>query len=279
MIIMVPQSNNISEKEFLSDYDITGYDRPSVTTDIACFSLKTNKDENYRKADSKKLSILLIKRGKHPFREHWALPGGFLHKGETVKECALREIKEETNITPDALIPVGIFSEPERDPRGWILSNAYASILGEEKTTLRSGDDASDAKWFSIDFSVDDKNNVVLQLKNEDILLEATLKETENRFGRSSYDIISNSGLAFDHAKIIACALSALRKEATGSDIVFDFLPEKFTLYALQNVQETLTGITYLTANFRRKFSEFVEETDEYTEGAGHRPAKLFRKK
>ena len=60
---------------------------------------------------------------------------------------------------------------------------------------------------------------------------------------------------------------------------IFDFLPEKFTLTALQNVQETIMNISVTPANFRRKVSEFVLETDEYTEGAGHIPAKLYTRK
>ena len=97
------------EELFLSTYNIDKYEKPSVTTDIVLFSLKTDRSDNYRKADNKKLSVLLIKRGEHPFMNHWALPGGFLKPGETVEECALREIREETNVTPEALIPAGIF--------------------------------------------------------------------------------------------------------------------------------------------------------------------------
>ena len=54
---------------------------------------------------------------------------------------------------------------------------------------------------------------------------------------------------------------------------------EKFTLAALQQVQETLMGISLLTANFRRKVADYVVETDEYTEGTGHRLARLFKRK
>ena len=61
--------------------------------------------------------------------------------------------------------------------------------------------------------------------------------------------------------------------------MIFDFLPEKFTLTELQNVQETVMNISVLPANFRRKIAGYVEETDEYTQGAGHRPAKLYRRK
>ena len=62
-------------------------------------------------------------------------------------------------------------------------------------------------------------------------------------------------------------------------DMIFDFLPEKFTLTELQIVQETIMNIQILPANFRRKISGYVTETGEYTQGAGHRPAKLYKRK
>ncbi len=96
---------------------------------------------------------------------------------------------------------------------------------------------------------------------------------------QSSYKIADSGGIAFDHAKIIAKALTALRTAARDFEMIFDFLPEKFTLTELQNVQETVMNISVLPANFRRKIAGYVEETDEYTQGAGHRPAKLYRRK
>ena len=70
----------------------------------------------------------------------------------------------------------------------------------------------------------------------------------------------------------IATALTALREGARNYETLFDFLPERFTLTALQKVQETVMNIQILPANFRRKVSDYVVETDEYTQGAGHRP-------
>ena len=117
-----------TEKEFLSNYHIEDYERPSVTADVAAFMIRTEDKTSYRKNPENKLQLLLIKRGGHPYKGMWALPGGFLNKGETIEQCALREIQEETNVAPTAIMPVGVFSKPERDPRGWIISAAFASI-------------------------------------------------------------------------------------------------------------------------------------------------------
>ena len=272
-------SEKSDEELFLSAYNIADYDRPSVATDIAAFSMRTEEDGCYRKNAERKLTVLLIKRGDHPYMNSWALPGGFLRPDETMEACALREITEETNVTPVTLMPVGVFSDPKRDPRGRIISNAFTSIISEAQIKTIGGDDALDAKWFDVAFEDGGDGFCTLTLTRGDVVLTARLREEKNRFGRPSYEIVENDGLAFDHAKIIAAALAALRGEAEKIEIVFDFLPEKFTLAALQNVQETLMGISLLTANFRRKVAEYVVETEEYTEGAGHRPARLYKRR
>lgn len=268
-----------SEKEFLENYDMSRYDRPSVTADVAAFMVGAEDKTNYRKNPENKLMLLLIKRGGHPFKDMWALPGGFLQKGETVEECALRETKEETNVMPTSLMEVGVFSEPERDPRGWIISHAYVSVISEESVKQVGSDDASDAQWFSVGFEKNDSGSWKLTLIYEDTEIKAVLSEEKSKFGRTKFHIIESGGLAFDHASIIASALIALRNEAKNYDTIFDFLPEKFTLTSFQKVQETIMNISVLPANFRRMVSSYVEETGECVRGEGHRPAKLYRRK
>ena len=272
-------SEKSDEVLFLSAYNINDYDRPSVATDIAVFSMPEEKSDSHRKDGEHKLSLLLIKRGEHPFMNKWALPGGFLRSDETVEECARREVKEETNFSPVSLMPIGVFSNPDRDPRGRIISNAFVSVVSEEETKIMGGDDALYARWFDVKLNYVDNGCVELELTNGDDVLKAKLTEKGNTFGKPIYEVAENEGLAFDHAKIIATAIAVMRNEADNFTITFDFLPEKFTLASLQRVQEILTGIELLTPNFRRKIADLVEETDEYTEGVGHRPARLFKRK
>ena len=268
-----------TEKEFLSSYKMSDYERPSVTADIVVFKMRSQKVDNFRKEPKNSLSLLLIKRGGHPYKDCWALPGGFLGPGETIEQCALREVTEEASVSPASLMSIGLFSQPDRDPRGWIISNAFVSVIGESADSQQYGDDASDAQWFDVSFEPNAEGVFELKLRYEDTLLTAVLKEQSSSFGIASYEIVDSGQLAFDHAAIIAKALSALRNSAKDFDVIFDFLPEKFTLTELQNVQETVMNISVLPANFRRKVASLVEETDEYTEGAGHRPAKLYKKK
>lgn len=267
-----------AEQQFLSTYRLEDYDRPSVTADIAVFALQTQTGSVYRKDPRQSLSLLLIRRGVHPFRDMWALPGGFLRMDETMEGCAFRELAEETGLTPASMLPVDVFSDPHRDPRGRIVSFAYAAIVEEAHTGIRGGDDASEARWFRLDHTTDPDGTCHLTLTSGEITLTATLSQIPSRCGTPRFRLLEGQGLAFDHAQIIAGALAVLRREADRFDIVFDFLPETFTLSALQKVQETLLGITHLPANFRRKAAEYVEETDSFTEGAGHRPARLYRR-
>lgn len=268
-----------TEREYLKEYKIEDYERPSVTADIVTLMIRSTTSDNYRLNSENKLSILLIKRGEYPYKDHWALPGGFLVPGETIEECALRETKEETNVLPVSLMPIGVFSKPGRDPRGWIISNAYASIISEELVDPKGQDDANEAQWFDVEFEQNESGDFCLHLSYGEKNIIAFLSETEEKFGKTSFIIKDSGGLAFDHAEIIATALRMLRNNAQKYDIIFDFLPKKFTLSALQRVQETIMNISVLPANFRRKISGYVIETDEYTQGAGHRPAKLYMRK
>ena len=91
--------------------------------------------------------IYLIKRKNDPFKDMWALPGGFVEHGETVEEAVKREVKEETGVDVTIKRLVGVFSDPGRDPRGHIVSIVF---LAEPHGTPRSGSDAKDIKRFTL---------------------------------------------------------------------------------------------------------------------------------
>ncbi|MDK2789758.1 MAG: 8-oxo-dGTP diphosphatase [Methanothermococcus sp.] len=93
--------------------------------------------------------IVLIKRKNPPFKDFWALPGGFVEYGETVENAVVREIKEETNLETTVKKLLGVYSDPDRDPRGHTVSIVY--VLDPVGGTLKGADDAKDAKLFDID--------------------------------------------------------------------------------------------------------------------------------
>lgn len=285
------------EEKYLSEYDISAYERPSIATDIVIFSvLNDGVRDNIRKLQKKSLKVLLIKRASYPYKDYFALPGGFCKPGEDVCETARRELFEETNVSNAFLKLVGVYGEKDRDPRGWIISNTFMALMDGEKCKLRAGSDAWEAKWFSIKLDVvsndsDVENNKVtseivynLTLVNEysENSISAKIKEInvfENYHENRKYEILENNGIAFDHAKIIVDALLSLRKDVSNDyRLAFDLLPEHFTLTSLQNACELILDTKFLVANFRRKIVEYVIETDKIIEGEGFRPAKLFRR-
>jgi len=92
--------------------------------------------------------ILLVKRGQPPHQGDWALPGGFVEYGETSEAAAKREVQEETGITIDLSAILGVYSDPDRDPRGHTVSVVFVGKMVSGQ--LQGGDDAADAKWYDI---------------------------------------------------------------------------------------------------------------------------------
>lgn len=288
---------NQAEKDYLSNYDIGEFDRPSVASDIVIFSiLNDGEHENIRKLPKKALKVLLIKRAEHPYKDFWALPGGFVRQGEDVAETARRELFEEANIRDAYLQLVGVYGKKGRDPRGWIVSNAFMALVNAESVTLSAGTDAREADWFNIEIKIQEikkefredesliETRYQMLLTNEEkgASITAELKQFKsfkNYHETVRYEITSTDGLAFDHAEIILSAMLSLRA-GVENDMrkAFDLVPEMFTLTELQNVFEIVLGKELLTANFRRKIADYVTETDAMSDGAGHRPAKLFKR-
>ena len=93
--------------------------------------------------------ILLIRRRKEPFKGAYALPGGFLDYGERLEECVVREVQEETGVKTSIVDLVGVYSAPERDPRGHFVTAVFH--LQPVSGTARAGDDASSAEWVPLD--------------------------------------------------------------------------------------------------------------------------------
>lgn len=147
------------------------YPRPAVTVDIVVCTGRLS-------------DVLLIQRKHAPFEGCWALPGGFIEMEETLEAAALRELEEETGVSDVALTEIGVFGAPFRDPRGRVITIAYAAVLEEPALNVRAGSDASAAAWFPT------------ALFDEACKSNAATKRPR---------------LAFDHAEIIRKALKKLK--------------------------------------------------------------------
>ncbi|MFB6088238.1 MAG: NUDIX domain-containing protein [Candidatus Aenigmatarchaeota archaeon] len=93
--------------------------------------------------------IILVKRGNGPFKGKLALPGGFVEFGETVENAAKREMKEETNLQVRLKDLLGVYSDPDRDPRGHTISTVFVAEI--ESGEIKGGSDAEEAMWLDLD--------------------------------------------------------------------------------------------------------------------------------
>ncbi|MBN1899943.1 NUDIX hydrolase [Candidatus Sumerlaeota bacterium] len=119
------------------------YYNPSLTTDVVLIAT----DEKGERR------VLLIKRKNPPYQGRWAFPGGFIDENETLKQCALRELEEETGVglSENDLSLLLVADDPERDPRKRVISVVYLAQGEIANFFPRSGDDAAEVGWFPLD--------------------------------------------------------------------------------------------------------------------------------
>jgi 8-oxo-dGTP diphosphatase len=120
-------------------YDVTKYERPSVTVDVVVFSVVEGE-----------LKVLLIKRKNWPFEGRWAIPGGFVDMDEPLEDAAARELYEETGVEGFYLEQFYTFGQPDRDPRTRVISVAYFALVDAGQLQPEAADDAADVGWFSV---------------------------------------------------------------------------------------------------------------------------------
>lgn len=272
--------NITNEEDFLNDYNMEKYERPSLTSDIVAFTVKTQESDDYRKLPERKLSILLVKRDDYPFKGQYALPGGFVTSKESVEQNAYRKLKEKAGIEDVVLSQLKVFSKLGRDPRGWVVSCAFMALAEENNYKIKSNKKVNE-KWFSVNYKKKNDNIYELILENEEDKLSAVIQVGDEftKGNNEAFKIIKCKNIAFDHAEIIACAVQKLRHDLYSHELAFELVPKYFTLTDLQTICEIVLDEKMIKANFRRKIKDLVEETDKLSEGAGHRPARLFIKK
>lgn len=203
------------------------YQKPSVTADIVVFTIKDND-----------LKILLIKRNLVPFKDKWALPGGFVKVNESLEDAAIRELEEETGVKDVYLEQLYTFGDPGRDPRGWVITIAYMALINSEKITLKATTDASDAQWFSIS-----------KIPN----------------------------LGFDHKKILDYALKRLKWKFEYTPVAFSLLPNKFPISKIQKIYEIVFDKTFDKRNFAKKLLSLdILNEEGIQKEVSHRPPRLY---
>lgn len=208
--------------------DIKTFEKPSVAVDLLVFTIKDGE-----------LQVVLVKRGIEPFKDSWALPGGFVHIDESVDQAAKRELQEETGLSDVYLEQLYTFGEVERDPRDRVITVSYFALTPVQRIKLEASTDVTEAKLFPV----------------------RKLPE-----------------LAFDHREIIQVGLERLRGKVQYSSIVLGLMPDQFRLSQLQKVYEIILGVEIDKRNFRKKMSslDLLKDTGKMEVEGAHRPAKLY---
>ncbi len=267
-----------SEEEFLKDYNPNDYKRLSLTADILILSVSSSDNANYRKTDDKKMSVLLIKRDNYPFKDMWCLPGGFVGYDEELESAPKRILKQETNLDNIYLEQLYTFGGLTRDPRMRVISTSYMSLIDKNRLMEHLNENAS---WFDIVLyeEKDDVVTIVLDNGNETISFTIKKELREKTTDRYSFHIVKNNSIAFDHPLVILAGLERLRNKLEYTDIVFNMMPEYFTLGELQKVYEVILGKKLLDPAFRRIIKNKVVKTEKIKTGEGHRPSYMFKYK
>lgn len=204
------------------------YLAPNLTVDLILFQLTNNK-----------LEVLLTKRADQPFKDKWALPGGYCAVGNTTQEALKIIVKNKTGINTDKQLTYQeqfyTFDTVARDPRGHAVSVAYCGY----SVGIKPSGGRQIASFFAVD------------------------------------DIPE---LAFDHADIIKLAYDRLASKIMYSNIIAFLLPKKFTFTQLQKAYETILGRPLDKRNFRKKYNQLglIHKTNEMWREGKHRPARLY---
>jgi len=200
----------------------------SLTTDVIIFTIENGQ-----------LKILLIKRANDPFKNKWALPGGFINDNEGSQDAALRVLKNKAGLKNVYLEQLYTFDGSSRDPRGRVCTVVYFAL-------------------------------VLL----EDIKFESGKKLQTPVF----YPVNKLPQLAFDHKKIVTYAIKRLRSKLEYTNAVYALLPKTFTFNQLQTTYEAIFGKNMDKRNFRKKFSmlKLIKPTKKILTGNRQRPARLY---
>ncbi len=234
----------MDEQEFLKNYNENNYKHPSVAVDVLIFSINP----------SNKLEVLLLKRKEHPFKDAWALPGGFVQMDENLEDTAKRVIKEKLEIENVELEQLYTFGNVERDPRTRVISITYMAFLPNKIKNVEN------AWWYEVDLKenkleINQSGLYVSEIPEADLI--KLLKNIQ--YSSKPLQILEKTPepeLAFDHSEIIKLAINRLRGKIDYTDIGFNLLKSKenFTIFDLQKVYEAVKGEKLDKPNFRRWF-------------------------
>jgi len=207
------------------------------------------------------LAVLIHRRSQNPFAGKWALPGVFVHFGESYERAAERALRDKGGVARRCYKEqLEARNEPNRDPRGWVVTVAYL-LLARQELIIENIRSAGDAELAFIE-----------SVSGHDLTDAARIVVGSSRTAVE---------LAFDHDELVRSGIRRLQAQIWYTALSLEFVPEAFTLRDLQAVFEAILGVTLNRASFRRHVLEvvrLVEPTGETQTNVGHRPAALYKR-
>lgn len=259
------EKNQKLEKEFLKEYDPSKWERPGFTVDMLIFSIRNIKEPVLR--------ILLMKRQNLPFLNYWALPGGFVDMKDSLDEAAKKKLKEKTGLENIYLEQLYTFGDVNRDPRTRIITSAYMALVPENSITIKQ----DNLKWFDVYFTDSE-----LKLKNEDTCISYEIEKTAVKNGVITSNTFkltlkdeSNDELAFDHSNIIYMAINRIAGKCEYIPVLYNLMPEEFTMTELQSVYELFLMKRPHNTQFRNRNLRHLIDTGK-VDKTSFRPAKIY---
>lgn len=213
----------------IENYPQKSFDHAVVAVDLVIFNVIKGK-----------LMVLLLELKEDPFKGKWALPGGLVTQQESLEDAVKRHMKNRVGKIDAHFEQLYTFGDPQRDPRGWVVSVAYMALIS------------------SAEFE----------------------PKTTKRYKRIDWKSVGNlPPLAYDHEKIINTAVERLRNKVAYTNIIKELMPSEFTLTELQEMYELILGEKLDKRNFRKKILalEILDKLDKKKQGTPMRPAQLYR--
>lgn len=225
---------NQEDKKYLENYNVHNYEVPLTSVDIVIFSLIKGQ-----------LSVLIVARDESPYKDKWALPGGFidLQQDKDIEASAYRKLVQKTGVQSPYLEQVESIGNCTRDIRGWSVTVLYYALIGIEKVVMNG-------------------SNLSNRQKSRWITVEKAMK----------------AELAFDHALLVKKAWARLCEKTRYTALPIELMPELFTLTELQKTFEIILGSKLPVKSFRKRIvdADIVAATSK-SKLSGKRHAQLFK--
>ena len=212
----------------IKDYPQKSYDHAVVAVDVVIFSVVNSK-----------LNVLLLKLKEEPFANKWALPGGLVTKNESLIEAVKRHMKNRVGTENVHVEQLYTFGDPNRDPKGWVVSVAYMALVPSTAFRLQTTE-----RYKSIDWQ----------------------------------DARTLPDMAYDHKVIIETAVNRLKNKISYTNMIKDLMPIEFTLTQLQEMYELILEKPLDKRNFRKKILALgiLTKLQKMKNDTPMRPAQLY---